>query len=180
MTQGLKLTSQPEWHPIAEVEWLKHSLPSLRHDQAARDEAAIVVRDLQIAANPAWVMARIAALLSPYYEKDVPQAVRMMEAEDWAEALADYPHWAIQKAVRWGKSEHNPDRRKRPFEGDIAAVCHKEMDGVRAAVVILSQPMSPPPAKALPQREYISPERKAEMDVYIQGVLRGMAERAGK
>ena len=127
-------------------EWLTRSLPSLRHDQAARDHASRAVKILQVPASAPWVMARIAALLSPYYEKDVPQAVRVMEAEDWAEALAEYPQWAIQNAVRWWKSEHNPDRRKRPFEGDIAAVCRKEMDAVRAAAFILSQPLAPQPA----------------------------------
>ena len=108
-------------------------------------------------------MARIAALLSPYYEKDVPQAVRVMEAEDWAEALADYPQWAIQNAVRWWKSEHNADRRKRPMEGDIAAVCHREMDAVRAATFILSQPLAPPPAPSLPRPDELTTEERRQI-----------------
>lgn len=78
-------------------------------------------------------MARTASLLSPYYEKDVPQGVRVMEAEDWADALADFPQWAIQKAAQWWKSADNPDRRKRPLEGDIAARARFEMQAVRAA-----------------------------------------------
>jgi hypothetical protein len=108
-------------------------------------------------------MARIAALLSPYYEKDVPQAVRVMEAEDWAEALAEYPQWAIQNAVRWWKSEHNQDRRKRPMEGDIAAVCHKEMDAVRAAAFILSQPLAPPSAPSLPRPDAPTAEERRQI-----------------
>jgi hypothetical protein len=160
MTHGLKLTTPSELQPDVEVEWLKHSLPSLRHDQAARNDAAQAVKALQVPANPAWVMARIAALLSPYYEKDVPQAVRVMEAEDWAEALADYPQWAIQNAVRWWKSEHNADRRRRPMEGDIAAACRKEMDAVRAAAFILSQPLAPPPAPALPRPDAPTAEQR--------------------
>lgn len=121
------------------------------------------MRDLQRPANPTWVMARIAALLSPYYEKDVPQAVRVMEAEDWAEALAEYPQWAIQNAVRWWKSEHNADRRKRPMEGDIAAVCRKEMDAVRAAAFILSQPLAPQPAQGLPRPDVPTAEQRREI-----------------
>lgn len=84
-----------------------------------------------------WISARVAALLSPYYEKDIPQAVREMEAEDWREALAEFPRWAIERAVRWWKSADNPDRRKRPLEGDIAARCRIEMNGVPSAMKML-------------------------------------------
>lgn len=118
-------------------------------------------------------MARIAALLSPYYEKDVPQAVRIMEAEDWAEALADYPQWAIQNAVRWWKSEHNPDRRKRPFEGDIAERCRAEMQPVLAAkfdlgrdVAARHEPVQSIPRPSLPdqaERQAISARIMAEV-----------------
>lgn len=158
------------------MEWLKRSLPSLRHDLAAREMAAAAVAGLQTTASPAWVMARIAALLSPYYEKDVPQAVRVMEAEDWADALAEYPQWAIQNAVRWWKSEHNADRRRRPMEGDIAAACRREMDAVRAAAFILSQPVAQPQSE--PEREAVSPERKAEMNAFVQKTIREMTARS--
>lgn len=149
--------------PEKAVEWLKRSLPSLRHDQAVRDMASAALVGLQTPANPSWIMARIAALLSPYYEKDIPQAVRVMEAEDWAEALAEYPQWAIQNAVRWWKSEHNGDRRRRPMEGDIAAVCRRETDAVRAAAFILSQPLAPPPAPALPRPDAPTVEQRREI-----------------
>lgn len=154
------VSRRAEEQPQGAVEWLKRSLPSLRHDLAAREMAAAAVTGLQTPASPAWVMARIAALLSPYYEKDVPQAVRVMEAEDWAEALAEYPQWAILNAVRWWKSEHNADRRRRPMEGDIATVCRKEMDAVRAAAFILSQPLAPPPAASLPRPDALTAEER--------------------
>lgn len=125
------------------MEWLTHSLPLLRHDLAAREVVAPVVARLNVPVKAEWTMARVAALLSPYYEKDVPQSVRIMEAEDWAEALATYPQWAIQNAVRWWKSEHNPDRRKRPLEGDIADRCRIEMQPVLAALVHLRQDVVP-------------------------------------
>lgn len=157
------VSRRAEERPLGAVEWLKHSLPSLRHDQGAREMASAALVGLQAPANPAWVMARIAALLSPYYEKDVPQAVRVMEAEDWAEALAEYPQWAIQNAVRWWKSEHNADRRRRPMEGDIAAACRKEMDAVRAAAFILSQPLAPPPAPSLPRPDAPTAEERRQI-----------------
>ncbi len=127
--------------PQGAVEWLTHSLLSLRHDPVMRERAAPVVADLLVPASASWTMARIAALLSPYYDKDIPQAVRVMEAEDWAEALAEYPQWAIQNAVRWWKSDANVDRRKRPLEGDIAARCRIEVDPVRAARFYLDRPL---------------------------------------
>lgn len=104
-------------------------LPSL-------DEVNATVVALSEPARPQWIMARAAAILTPYYAKDVPQIVREMEAEDWLEALACYPQWAIDRAARWWKGSDNPDRRKAPLEGDIARRCKREMDGIAAASVL--------------------------------------------
>jgi hypothetical protein len=83
-------------------------------------------------------MARVLALLNPYFDKDTPQAIREIEAEDWASALSAYPYWAIEKAARWWKSDENPDRRKRPLEGDLVARTKREMDAVSAAKIKLA------------------------------------------
>lgn len=88
-------------------------------------------------AHPAKVMARVLALLNPYFDKDTPQAIREIEAEDWAAALAGKPYWAIEKAARWWKSDENPDRRRRPLEGDLVARVKREMDAVSAARIML-------------------------------------------
>lgn len=152
-----------------------HSLPSLRSDPDVRERAVRVVTLLSAPAQPAWTMARIAALLSPYYEKDMPQAVQMMEAQDWAEALAEYPQWVIERAVRWWKSADNPDRRKRPFEGDIAARCDVEMGGIRAANLYLALPplqQADEPPRVLP-----SLERRVEIVAETQRILKSMTER---
>lgn len=89
-------------------------------------------------AHPAKVMARVLALLNPYFDKDTPQAIREIEAEDWAAALAGKPYWAIEKAARWWKSDANPDRRRRPLEGDLVARVKREMDAVSAARIKLA------------------------------------------
>jgi hypothetical protein len=123
------------------------------------------IDDLTEEVNPVWLMARVASLLSPYYEKDVPQAVREMEAEDWAVALEVYPQWAIEKAVRWWKGAENPDRKRRPMEGDIAAKCHEYMDGVRAGQRILARGEEFPVYRAIPapDRTPVSKEAAAEI-----------------
>lgn len=87
-------------------------------------------------------MARVAALLNPYYDKDTPPAIRKMEAEDWLEELQSYPQWAIERAVRWWKSADNPGRRKKPLEGDIAARCKVEMRGIGSLQKILERKAS--------------------------------------
>jgi hypothetical protein len=161
--------------PQDEVEWLTHSLPSLRSDPAIRERAARVVSHLSAPAQQAWTMARIAALLSPYYEKDLPQAVRVMEAQDWAEALSGYPQWAIEGAVRWWKSAENPDRRKRPFEGDIVERCDLEMGGIKAASLYLSLP--PVTKTQEPPRVLPSPERRAELVAETQRIMKNLTER---
>ena len=81
----------------------------------------------------AALMGRIASLLSTYYISDVPQGIRELEAEDWAEALGGYPEWAVTKACRWWRSADNPNRRKKPLEGDIEARVKAEMGAVRIA-----------------------------------------------
>lgn len=118
------------------LEWLRR-LPKLPAERLpAKDEIERIAGKLMEPASAAWCMARVAALLNPYYDKDTPQSVRVMEAEDWREALARFPDWAIERAARWWKSADNPDRRKRPLEGDIAARCLVEMNGVFSAVEI--------------------------------------------
>lgn len=120
---------------------------------------------LMVRTDPVWCLARVAALLSPYYEKDTPQGVREMEAEDWREALAEFPRWAIERAVRWWKSADNPDRRKRPLEGDIASRCRVEMNGVPSAVQLLDLRTSGTDFTRKPDlpRERISPDRAASI-----------------
>jgi hypothetical protein len=122
------------------LEWLKRSLWSLNDCHETRRKAEAAVMALSEPAHPAKVMARVLALLNPYFDKDTPQAIREIEAEDWAVALGEYPYWAIEKAARWWKSEDNADRRKRPLEGDIARRCRMEMDAINAARVKLQSP----------------------------------------
>ena len=142
-------------------------LPSLPASELPeQDHIEATVDALSQPADPAWIMLRVAALLSPYYEKDTPQAVKVMEAEDWLEALAPYPQWIIERAVRWWRSAKNENRRKRPLEGDIEALCHEQCEDMRAiprlteharrrAKVLLNAP-SPEPPKAR-----VSPEAVA-------------------
>ena len=142
--------------------WLRR-LPQLQ--QTSLPEKETVKRIQQTLMTPAdgvWMLARVAALLSPYYEKDIPQAVRKMEAEDWFNALQEFPQWAIERAVRWWKSDGNADRRKRPLEGDIVARCRVEMDGVASASKVLE--MKQRGAEHMPEpRERLTADRAAEI-----------------
>jgi hypothetical protein len=95
---------------------------------------------LKAPANPVWLMGRVASLLNPYFEKDTPQAIRKMEAEDWHYEFEGFPKWAIDKAVRWWKSRGNPKRRVRPLEGDISERAYFEMQIVRDAEASLNYP----------------------------------------
>lgn len=165
------------------LEWLKHSLPSLREDHEARKQAAQAVACLSEPAHPAKLMARVLALLSPYYDKDTPQAVREIEAEDWAEALGEFPYWAVERACRWWKSDQNGNRRKRPFEGDIAARCKFEMSAIRAAQVHLAE--DPREAKHEDRQELTEQERAdmrarlAEVGAKAVKAMRAKAEASG-
>jgi len=131
-------------------------------------------------AHPAKVMARVLALLNPYFDKDTPQAIREIEAEDWAQALGAYPYWAIEKAARWWKSDANADRRKRPLEGDIARRCKVEMDAVSAAKIMLSSEARRRQAEERPQRtEAEMAEMRKRMAEAGNSVLAEMRSRMG-
>ena len=142
--------------------WLRR-LPALQPTALPEKETVLRIQSaLMISASGVWISARVAALLSPYYEKDIPQAVRKMEAEDWEQALSGFPQWAIERSVRWWKSDANADRRKRPLEGDIVARCRVEMDGVASASVVLEMKQRGIEHKPEP-RERLTAERAAEI-----------------
>lgn len=121
-----------------------------------QEEIDRAIRDISAPASANWILARVAALLLPYYERETPQAIREMEAEDWLEALDGLPKWAIEKSVRWWKGPDNPDRRKRPMEGDIASRAKTEAGNVRAVSSLAAR------ARNVSQR-YIEPPRPSRM-----------------
>lgn len=135
MTQSL--TIRQEAPAPAEVAGITASWPGLLQRQISgqteRDQIAAAVDAITVPASRAWIMARIASLLTGYYAADVPASIVKMDAEDWADELGDNPEWAIQAAVRWWRSKANPDRRKRPQPGDIAARIKIEMGVVSVA-----------------------------------------------
>lgn len=130
MTQDL--TAQANPHISLEraermTAWWPRSLTSQVGSRTDRDQIADGIRQLSVPADPAWIMARVLALLTPYFTASVPEAVRRIEAEDWMAALKGYPHWAIEKAVRWWKSDENPERKRKPLDGDIVERVKFEM-----------------------------------------------------
>ena len=153
------------------LEWLTH-LPQLPPDTLPEIET--VEKAVAVLSEPCgktWCMARVAALLSPYYDKDTPQAVREMEAEDWLEELSAFPQWAIERAVQWWKSADNKDRRKRPLEGDIAARCRVEMRGIGAVPSLLRRKIDGTYIEPKPERPKQSvAERRAMAQRVLEDV----------
>lgn len=146
-----------------------------------RDSLAALAAPLSVPAEPAWIAARVASLLSPYYEKNTPQGIREMEADDWVLALRLYPRWAIDAAVRWWKGLDNDNRHRRPLEGDISKRATAEMMAVNAAKIKISgfdngirplpKPQYRPPAQ-------ITDEERARRAEVAATMLRGFG-RAG-
>lgn len=95
----------------------------------------MAVASLTVPANSTEALARVAALLHPYYDKEAPHGIRKIDAGDWAKELEKLPMWAIVKACRWWKSAANKERKRKPVEGDISARAHVEMSIVRAAQI---------------------------------------------
>ena len=78
--------------------------------------------------EPDWLSQRIKGLMAQYYEKNLDAASMAFVSMDWVDALADFPQWAIDRAVRWYKSADNPRRHKAPLEGDIAERARYELE----------------------------------------------------
>lgn len=123
----------PSLAPATVAAQLRPLLRSPLNTLAERNEVSAGLDLISVPANPVWILARVASLLSPYYEKDTPQSVREMTAEDWLVSLIGLPEWAINDAVRWWKGPDNPKRHKAPIEGDIAERVLQITDVVRAA-----------------------------------------------
>jgi hypothetical protein len=100
-------------------------------DDRNRIEQSIL--QLSIPCDGSWLMARVLTLLLPDFTSDMPESVRRMEAEDWAEALGIFPQWAVEKACRWWRSDENPSRRRKPMTGDIQDRARHEMGVISMA-----------------------------------------------
>ena len=154
-------------------------LPQLQPDDLPdQREIEATVAALSQPANPSWILARVASLLLPYYEKDTPQAVREMEAEDWLESLADMPQWAVDKAVRWWKGPDNPDRRKRPLEGDITGRARVALGNVKAVPVLSARKRAyvPPEPRHV---EPITEEERARRKAFVDQIRAEAAKKFG-
>jgi hypothetical protein len=149
-------------------------LPQLRPDELpAQAEIEATVAALSEPANPSWILARIASLLLPYYEKDTPQAVREMEAEDWLEEMDGLPRWAIDRAVRWWKGPDNPDRRKRPLEGDISKLAKRYAGNVKAVPLLADRMRGQLKPAPIPQQSEITEEERQRRAEFAESLLRG-------
>ena len=131
-------------------------------------------------ANPQWIMKRVAALLSQYYTMDVPAAAHSLIAEDWLEALNEYPQWAIIRSVRWWKSDANLERRKRPLEGDISARCKKELELTRLAERAVRQYTSGAHPTVVPPQPALKPEMTAAEKAESKKRVAQMAAEVGR
>lgn len=144
----------------------------------SRSDRDMIEAHSEALARPAsgnWILARVAALLTGYYAADVPAEVIRFEAEDWLDALKEFPDWAITKAVRWWKGETNADRRKRPMVGDIAARARFEMGPVivaRIAVGRFDDGKQPFKALDVPDRKPLDPAERQRIAADILGSVK--------
>ncbi len=136
-----------------------------------RLEIAEALVALRAPAAPAWIMARVAAMLAQYFTADLPQSVVAIQAEDWLEAQRNQPQWATTEAVRWWKSADNPDRKRRPLVGDIAGRVGVEMEVLFVADRAVQRQVQRPPAE--PQLTLVPTSQPVSLAVRA-AVLRGL------
>ena len=167
---GLSQANMPVQETAASVvERLRPLLLSPLATLEERSEVAAQVERLSHPAKNEWIMARVGALLDPYFEKETPQMMREMIAEDWLAELAGSPRWAIEAAVRWWKGAENKDRRRRPLEGDIKARVLIETEAVRVGRLRIAafDAGQVAPKAPEPERKTLSAEERAALAASI-------------
>lgn len=161
--------------------WWPRSLSSHIEKRTDRDEIEAGIKQLRVPCDPAWLMARVLALLTPYFNANVPEAVRRMEADDWLVALRSYPQWAVEKAVRWWKSDENPDRRRKPIEGDIVQRVKFEMGILDfGAMKVREYDAGAAKRMAEPEEPRPTPEEKERRRAFAQRAMEEMRERLAR
>jgi hypothetical protein len=86
--------------------------------QELQAELTQVDRRLDRAA-PEWIIFRVTALLTHYWQPEMSQDIAEAVALDWAQALASYPKWAIAAAAEeWRDTEQ-----KRPTPAALVRRC---------------------------------------------------------
>jgi hypothetical protein len=153
--------------------WWPRSLTSQIASRTDRDSIEAGIKQLSVPCDPAWLMARVLALLTPYFTPNIPEGVRRIEAEDWRASLEGKPAWAIEKACRWWKSDENPDHRRKPLEGDIADRVKFEM-GILSfgAMKVREYDAGYTKRMAEPEPERPTPEQMEQRRAFAKTVLR--------
>lgn len=176
MTQDLTMPGQEITADRADrmTAWWPRSPTSQIASRTDRNQIEASIKQLSDPCNPSWLMARVMALLTPYFTADVPEGVRRIEAEDWRAALQGKPAWAVEKACRWWKSDENPDHRKKPIEGDIADRVRVEMGILPfAAMKIREYDRGVAERTKAPEEAPPTPEEMARRREFAQGIMEG-------
>ena len=153
--------------------WWPRSLESPVANRTDRDQIEAGIKQLSVPCDPAWLMARVLALLTPYFTANVPEGVRRIEAEDWRAALESKPQWAIEKACRWWKSDQNEHHGRKPLEGDILERVKIEM-GILSFGAMKVREYDRGYAKRMeqPEDERPTPEQMEQRRAFAKTIMR--------
>jgi len=99
-------------------------------------------------------MGRVATMLSHFYVSPMSEAEARAVANDWADALGEFPQWAVDEACRDWLRNHT----RKPTIADIRGLCVHHF----AVVDFTRQKAMRGPVESR-VREVQSPERRAEI-----------------
>jgi len=86
------------------------------------EEAQNLLRTCETLRQPVarkWLMGRVATLLSHFYVSPMSEHEAKAVAEDWADALGEFPQWAVEEACR----EYLRTQDRKPTIAAIRALC---------------------------------------------------------
>jgi hypothetical protein len=117
-------------------------------------------------------MGRVATLLSHFYVSQMSEHEARAVAQDWADALLEFPQWAVDEACReWLRTQE-----RKPTIAGIRKLCQQHFAIVECTRY---KAMRGPIARGEPvePRETVSPERRAKMAAEIAKVSERMRKK---
>lgn len=164
---NLTVSQRPAVASPEVAQQIKQCLPAFSaqrlKSQAEIDETVEAIAYLSKPAPVEWITGRVVTLLSHYFVAQLEAGQAKAVARDWIETLETYPAWAIAKACRWWLSMENPRKSFKPVPGDIQDRAHRELEGVRAARVMVSMGVCvPTDRQEPPEARKIAPETAEE------------------
>lgn len=145
--------------------WHLRNMPE-RVTQEHKDAAEATLARIALYMEPIShdsLKVQVVSLLSHYYQRDLPEQLNRLMAQDWYRNLAQFPEWAVVQ----GRANWLDNNRKKPMPADIKAEVQAVLAKYTALKIMCERILETPIEKPEPtpeQREKNKAAIKKMMD----------------